>query len=244
MRHRHSLTTAFLCTLLSLFSLFAAPVIAADIPTISTEELKKKLDAKETLVLADALSPIEHKEKAIQGSVNIPEGKVKGNPNLPADKKTLLIFYCLGPKCGKSKMAAKTAQGLGYTNIMVYDEGLPAWIQSGNPVTKTTSYPNIELARLTPQQLNDTLKSVTILDIRDAKHKESGRMAGAIEIEMDDLEEKYATIPKDKKVVVIDHAAKQVLVAAKYLSMNGYKNLAALDGGMMAWIAAGLPVNK
>ncbi len=244
MRHRHSLTTAFLFTLLSLFSLFAAAAIAADIQIISTEDLKKKLDAKETLVLADALSSIEFKEKTIQGSVNIPSSKVRGNPNLPADKKTLLVFYCLGPKCGKGKMAAKAAQDLGYTNIMVYDDGLPAWIQNGYPVTKATNYPNVELARLTPQQLNDMLKSVTILDIRDAKHKESGRLAGAIEIDMDDLEEKHTTIPKNKKLVLIDHAAKQVLTTAKFLSMNGYKDLAALDGGMMAWIAAGLPVNK
>lgn len=244
MRHRHCLATAFLCALISLFSLFTSAAIAADIPVISTAELKKKMDAKETLVLADALSSIEHKEKAIQGSINIPSSKVKGNPNLPADKNTLLVFYCLGPKCGKSKMAAKVAQTLGYSNIMIYDEGLPAWMQNGYPVTKAANYPNIELTRLTPQQLNDMAKSVTILDIRDAKHKESGRLAGAIEIDMDDLEEKHSTIPRNKKVVVIDHAAKQVVVAAKFLSMNGFKDLAALDGGMMAWVAAGLPVSK
>ncbi|MHB1380549.1 MAG: rhodanese-like domain-containing protein, partial [Desulfurivibrionaceae bacterium] len=170
--------------------------------------------------------------------------KVKGNPNLPADKKTLLIFYCLGPKCGKSWMGAKAAIKLGYNNVMVYDDGLPDWIQKQYPVSKTTNYPNVDLARLTPQQLNDMAKSVTILDIRDAKHAETGRLAGAIAIDMDDLEENYTTIPKNKKVVVIDHAAKQALTAAKFLSMNGYKDLAALDGGMMAWIAAGLPVNK
>jgi len=244
MRYRHCLATAFLCTLFSLFSLFATTAIAADIPVITTEELKKKLDAKEPLVLADALSSIEHKEKTIQGSVNIPSSKVKGNSNLPADKKTLLVFYCLGPKCGKSKIAAKVAQTLGYSNIMIYDDGLPVWMQKGYPVTKAVNYPNIELARLTPQQLNDMAKSVTILDIRDAEHKKSGRLAGAIEIDMDDLEEKYSTIPKNKKVVVIDHAAKQAGVAAKFLSMNGFKDLAALDGGVMAWVAAGLPVNK
>jgi len=244
MRYRHCLATAFLCTLFSLFSLFVTTSMAADIPVISTAELKKKLDAKETLVLADALSSIEFKEKSIPGSVNIPSSKVKGNPNLPADKKTLLIFYCLGPKCGKSWMGAKAAIKLGYNNVMVYDDGLPDWIQKRYPVSKTTNYPNVDLARLTPQQLNDMAKSVTILDIRDAKHAETGRLAGAIEIDMDDLEEKYTTIPKNKKVVVIDHAAKQALTAAKFLSMNGYKDLAALDGGMMAWIAAGLPVNK
>ncbi len=83
-------------------ALCAAPLVAAaqgGIPFVTTDELKKMLDAKQEVFLANALSPIEFAEESIVGSVNVPyellrEGKVK----LPADRKRLLVFYCKGPK--------------------------------------------------------------------------------------------------------------------------------------------------
>ena len=212
---------------------------------ISPQELKTKVDAGEQFLLINALSPIEFKEMAIKGSVNIPSSRVKaGNPLLPADKGGLLVFYCKGPKCNKSRVAAAHAQKLGYTNIMVYNEGLPAWVKAGYPVEKAVEYPKVRPASLTPKELSDQLGAVTVLDIRDPQHLELGVIKGAMVIQMDDLEDKFAAIPKDKKVVVVDHAAKQTVICAKFLSMKGYAEVAVLDGGMLAWLRSGLPVEK
>ncbi len=75
------------------------PLVAAgiDIPTIEADALKYELYHGAPMVLANALSPIEFKDLTIRGSVNIPSSKVKGNPNLPKDKNTLLVFFCKGP---------------------------------------------------------------------------------------------------------------------------------------------------
>lgn len=236
------------CTLLAVcfcgIVLASGLALAADIPYITTAELKKKMDAGETMVLADALSSIEHKELAIQGSVNIPASKVKGNPNLPADKSTLLIFYCKGPKCGKSRIAAGEAIKLGYTNVMVYNEGLPAWAKSKYPVVQHTKYPKFEIIRMSPKELQAELGSVVVVDIRGKKHMELGKIEGSVDILLDDMEEQYSSLPKNKKIVVVDHAGKQLAVAAKYLHMQGYTNIAILDGGVTAWLRAGLPVVK
>ena len=78
------------------------PLLAAadaSLPFISTDELKRALDAKEQLVLANALSPIEYAEENIAGSVNVPYVALRdGKAKLPADKATRLVFYCKGPK--------------------------------------------------------------------------------------------------------------------------------------------------
>ncbi|PLX49177.1 MAG: hypothetical protein C0613_08625 [Desulfobulbaceae bacterium] len=231
-----------LCILFLVFT--AHPVLAGDIPFISTAELKAKMDAGEQLVLADALSPIEHDELSIKGSVSIPASQVAGNANLPADKGTLLIFYCKGPKCGKSRIAAGKAVQLGYSNVMVYNEGLPAWAKHRYPLAKNVAYPAIEVSRLSPNQVHGMRDSIVILDIRGAKHKQLGRINGATEIVLDNLQEKYTALPRDKKIVVVDHAAKQVVVTAKFLAMKGYNDVAVMDGGVAAWIRAGLPVTK
>jgi len=75
-------------------SLFATVI---DIPTIEADALRDELYHGPPMVLANALSPIEFKDLTIKDSVNIPSMKVRGNPNLPKDIKTLLVFFCKGP---------------------------------------------------------------------------------------------------------------------------------------------------
>ncbi len=221
--------------------LLTPPVFAAD-TLITTDQLKQKIDAKEPLVLIDALSAIEHDEMSIAGSINIPSSKVTAdNPLLPADKNALLIFYCKGPKCTKSKVGANAATALGYTNVMIYNEGLPAWAGKGYPVEKKADYPKIDLPRLSPADVQAMADSAVLLDIRGEEVKDVGRIKNAVAISLDDLSEAYTTLPKDKKIVIMDHAGKQVGITGKFLHMKGYTDLAILDGGMLAWKRAGLP---
>ena len=101
-----------------LFLLQGVALAAGDFKFITTDELKQKMDAGESFVLINALSPIEFNEMAIKGSVNIPSSKFKaGHPMLPADKGSLLIVYCKGPKCNKSRVAAGKAMKLGYSRL-------------------------------------------------------------------------------------------------------------------------------
>lgn len=78
-----------------------APLTAAPqpIPFVTTDELKRMLDANEELVLADAGSPIEFAEERIAGSVNLPCAALRsGKATLPADRTKRLVFYCKGPE--------------------------------------------------------------------------------------------------------------------------------------------------
>jgi rhodanese-related sulfurtransferase len=219
--------------------------MAAGFKLITTKDLKKKMDAGEKLTLVNALSSIEFNEMTIPGSINIPSSKLKaGNALLPADKSGLIIFYCKGPKCTKSKKSAKKAKKLGYTNIMVYNEGIPAWIKAKYPLERKVKYPRAKLARLKPKKLNSMLSSVVILDIRGKELKGLGRIKDVIIMPMDNVEDEYSKIPKDKKVVIVDHAGKQTNICGKFLTLKGYKDVAVLDGGMLGWKRARLPVVK
>ena len=62
---------------------------------IKAEELKKMMDTEDVLVVFP-LSKIEFNDMHIQGSVNIPVGKLE--ETLPADKEKKVVFYCLGRK--------------------------------------------------------------------------------------------------------------------------------------------------
>ena len=98
MKKSHLIVVLF-AFLLGSLSLDSVPVFAAviDIPTIEADTLQHELYHGPPMVLANALSPIEFKDLTIKDSVNIPSMKVVNNPNLPEDKKTLLVFFCKGP---------------------------------------------------------------------------------------------------------------------------------------------------
>jgi len=79
--------------LIVLVLLFAPSIWAADLTTISTQELKSKLDSKEKFLIVNALSDIEFAMEHIPGSINICVGNIKTTDRLPKDKETLIVFY-------------------------------------------------------------------------------------------------------------------------------------------------------
>jgi hypothetical protein len=65
--------------------------------TISTRDLKELLDSGEKVYLVNTLPRIIHDVRHIEGSLNIPVGKVNTSSEMPGDKGALIVFYCLGP---------------------------------------------------------------------------------------------------------------------------------------------------
>lgn len=211
---------------------------AADIPIVGTEALNYDLHKGAPMVLVNALSPIEFKNLTIKGSVNIPASKVKDNTLLPEDTRTPLVFFCKGPLCDKGHRAAKTAIALGYTNVKVYQAGLPDWIRKRFPVTHTVEYPKVDIPRMYPQEIYEKLDELTILDIRATEAKQIGQIKQGvvINIPLDDLEEKYDALPKNQMIAIVDFGGGQVDICGRYLVSKGYTNLVGIEGGAKAWI--------
>ena len=220
-----------------------------DLNIVSTDEVKAMLDAGEDFVLINALSPIEFAEKRIGGSVNIPYGHlIQGEVSLPEDKGEKLVFYCKGPKCTKSKKSAAYAIEQGYTNVFVYDEGLPAWGKRGLPMESDATYPKADITLLSPGDLKamiDGKEDLFLLDLRDSDDRKAGWIEDAVNIPMDSLLARFEEVPKGKKIVTICLHGKQSPIAARFLASKGYENLAKLDGGMVSgWIKSGQTVMR
>lgn len=111
------------------------------IPTISLEELKRRLDTKESMVLVDVREKEENRAGYIPGALSIPRGflEMQVEAKVP-DKNARVVLYCAGGT--RSVLAAKTLQDLGYTNVESANPGFVRW--------KDLQYP-MEL----PPQLTD-----------------------------------------------------------------------------------------
>jgi rhodanese-related sulfurtransferase len=96
-----------------------APAAEKEFRVVSTAELKSLMDEKKAFVLVDTRTSEEFQEAHIKGAVSIPEKNFEAQLSLlPADRNALVVLYCNGVKCGKSKKAAKKAEAAGYSNLV------------------------------------------------------------------------------------------------------------------------------
>ncbi|MBP9906378.1 MAG: rhodanese-like domain-containing protein, partial [Rhodoferax sp.] len=146
----------------------------------------------------------------IPTAVNLPDSQFdKLAPKLlPADKSKLLIFYCDGPTCVLSHNSAFRAEKLGYTNIRVYEEGMPDWVKnSGLPAALPP--PMMEAGKdagtITVASFERIYKeapgTVHLIDVREPQEVAAGTFKGAVNFPINTLEKSIDKLPTDKPII-------------------------------------------
>jgi rhodanese-related sulfurtransferase len=193
---------------------------AGHLVSISEVYLKELMDKKANAVLIDARPSRVFGEGAVPGAVNIPDTFFdKMKDKLPAAKDTQLIYYCGGVKCPLSPKSAEKAKALGYTNVVLFQAGYPAWQQAygggAAPAAATAAKPAAPAAieagpkgdTITTASFNKIMAeapdSIMLIDVRDAVEFSKGHMKGAVNIPVGDLMDKAATLPAAKPIVFV-----------------------------------------
>jgi len=240
---------AMLAVLIIICVAAASPVGAEKIyPTINTDELKSLFDKKQQFVLIDARTKQEFSHAHIVKSINIPDNKLKENLSLlPADKKTLLIIYCNGVKCGKSKRLAEQLTPLGYDNIKIYAEGVPVWEERSLPLFVGPDYDKkVEAKKLKPAELNSMIQEkrtdYVLVDVRDAAEFKGGHIPTAINIPAESFSARSGILPKEKKIIVYCNTGSRSYLAYKKLIQLAYPNI--YQTLLADWKDMGLAVEK
>lgn len=100
---------------------------------ISTEEVKKKLDAKEDFYLIDTLAANSYEGRHIPGAKSVPYNPdflKQFEEKIGAPKDAEIITYCASSGCQLSALAASALEDAGYTNVGHYVDGLAGWMQA------------------------------------------------------------------------------------------------------------------
>ena len=87
------------------------------------------------VVVVHALNAENYAQGHVPGAVNVDYEKMTPEM-LPSDKAQALVFYCAGPMCPVSDMAAKKAAKWGHTNVWVYKGGIKQWRSAGMAVAE------------------------------------------------------------------------------------------------------------
>jgi rhodanese-related sulfurtransferase len=113
-----------------------AALAAADVPTITIDELDAAL-ARHACQAVDANgAPTRHNMGVIPGAVLLSDFDAFTPTELPADKAAPLVFYCANTSCGASHHAAAKALAAGYTNVKVLPDGIAGWVKAGKQIQK------------------------------------------------------------------------------------------------------------
>ncbi|MEN6624299.1 MAG: rhodanese-like domain-containing protein [Smithella sp.] len=226
----------------------AGQVFAGSFSSISTEELKALFDRKGKFVLIDSRTEPEYVESHIVSAINIPDKKLDENlALLPQDKDMLLIIYCNGVKCGKSKRLAQKLEPLGFTSIRIYLEGIPVWEEKNLPLITGPDYnKRIEATVIKPVNLKNLISerkdNFILVDVRDPSEYQEGHIPGAINIPADTFAAGSGLLPKEKKIIVYCNTGSRSYLAYKKLIQLAYPDIRQVL--FAEWKDAGLPIEK
>ena len=109
-----------------------------EIPSVTADELRRKIDDGEAFVLVDALAPMVYAHSHLPGAINLPPLDVDPqdvDPQVVArripDRSTEVVVYCANRQCQNSHIAAHRLSVLGYTDVAVYPGGKQDWDEAG-----------------------------------------------------------------------------------------------------------------
>lgn len=88
-------------------------------------------------------------------------------------------------------------------------------------------------------------ESMLLLDVRSAEeYANDGHVAGATLIPLPELANRLGELPADKPIVCICRSGNRSATACDLLARQGFAKLSNVQGGMTAWVKAGLPIVK
>jgi rhodanese-related sulfurtransferase len=186
---------------------------------VEASYVKKQIDSKAPVVLIDSRPKRAKYDKGhIPGAISIPDPEFEARQgNLPQDKNTPLIFYCEGYTWVLSHDSARKAVQLGYTKVSVFSAGYPAWEQmagSAAPKVATIEIPSgkeegsINTAAF-EKILAENPQSILLIDVRKPAEFENGHFKTAVNIPVNDLQQKAAALPSDKPIVFVCNTGAQ-----------------------------------
>ena len=117
--------------------------------------------------------------------------------------------------------------------------------ETAAPVTE-----EIDLASLPDTVDVDTVHAIKdnpgvfLLDVREPDEYAAGHIPGITLIPMNDVPARLSEIPKDKEVIVTCRTGNRSAQITDFLREQGFTNVHNMDGGIVAWEAAGHPVEQ
>jgi hydroxyacylglutathione hydrolase len=190
-------------------------------------------------LLVDLRSPEAHAVAHVSGSVSIPAGSSFGTwlgwvvePNRP------IVLLLDDPR--EWDDAIRQSLRIGHESVVGYLRGgFTAWIEAGLPVEAN--------GRLTVDELGQRLEAEDaplLLDVRQTTEFVDGHVPGAVHLFAGDLQDRLASLPRDRAIVTMCASGFRSSIASSLLRSAGFTDVSWVSNGFPAWEALGHAVER
>ena len=200
---------------------------------ISTPDyLMKSMKEDVPVVVIDVRDKATAQKSHVKGAISIPAAQLANyQTQFPRQKDAPIILYANDKNTAAA--AFNTVRGWGYKNAAILRGNYKGWVQAKGPVAKGSLAKEIVyIPKPVPGEISiDKFKAIAaqmpsdvfILDARDVDEAQQGMLKGAVNIPTQEVINRLAEIPKDKKIVVHCKTGTRAEMAYQTLIENGYK---------------------
>jgi rhodanese-related sulfurtransferase len=222
---------------------------SSSVKQITSEDLAKKIQARESLLVLDVRSVSEFQKEHILDSQNIPADAFANNIANLNEEKTYVIVDDGSENIGAA-LASNLTQNK-FENIFYLTGGFSDW---KNKLHQTISAgdPNLfadqsKVGYLNSEQLKELMQTennLYILDVRKSDTFAQGHIKGAANIFLEDLEKRRRDIPLGKKIILYDADGLWAFQGAVRLFDMNILNVSVLSDGFNGWTKNGYEIVK
>lgn len=221
---------------------------ASSAKSITSKELSGKIGKDKSLIIVDLRDPDSFKREHILNSKNVLLTDLeKAASGWDKNKNYVLVGYQdLGQV---SQMASQALEGLGFEGVNYLDEGFEGWKAGFNPTISegdpTSFADQAKVNYISSDELEKSVKegeNLYIIDLRQSENFNAGHLKGAVNIFLDDLENKYREIPSGKKIILCDKDGLWAFQGAVRLFDLGLFNVFSLSDGLDSWKQKGFEI--
>jgi hydroxyacylglutathione hydrolase len=199
-------------------------------------------DPEYRLMVLDVRDAVEWTGVHIPGAVNCPVGEIAQGAEAP-----VLSAGHVAVICGtgyRSSVAASLLQARGIPNVVNVSGGMGAWEEAGLPTNETSQAPmppEVTVAQFAGEWHPGEAQ---LVDVREPDEWTEGHAPRAILIPLGELMSRRGELDPARPVVTICRSGRRSLTAAEILLGTGFRDVRSLNGGMIAWREAQMPVER
>lgn len=109
------------------------------------------------------------------------------------------------------------------------------------PAASSAGFTTISVGELKARL--DRGEQLTVLDVRSPEeYAQDGRVAGSTLLPLPELAQRMGELERDQPIACMCRSGNRSLTACAQLAQAGFTSLVNVEGGMIAWSAAGYPV--
>lgn len=221
----------------------------ADLPTIGPLTTGDLDVHSGPLYAIDVRQPHEYAEGHLPGALNCPAGQLANAVDEQLAVRDALLVCYSGDET-RSQLGAGLLARIGYRRVAWLAHGLNGWRSAGRPIETGPAkayLDELDFAQdVATVDTNDLAAGLgqddppTVIDVRRSSEFALSHLPGSVWMPRGDLERRIGAVADryDPLVVVSDRGLRSAL-AVRTLVELGFRDVAHLEGGLVAWAAAG-----